>query len=106
MSYVDPDFKSKKEFKAAVDRWRRYHDLIQSRNKLRPGQVGYLMDTETLHKEFPGGEPARLYTYNPSGMFPTPKNGSDVIEGPHYPKPHRWYAVVQVKDGYVVKVTG
>lgn len=41
-------------------------------------------------------------TYNPSGMFETTKNGSDVIEGPHYPKPHRWYAAVVVRDGVVV----
>jgi hypothetical protein len=43
-----------------------------------------------------------LETYNPSGMFPTTQNGTDVIEGPHYPKPHRWYAAVVVKDGVVV----
>ncbi len=70
MSYVGPDFKSKKEFKAAVE------------------------------------SGARLRTYNPSGMFPTPQNGTDVIEGPHYPQPHRWYASVDVKDGIVVKVRG
>ena len=42
-------------------------------------------------------------TYNPSGMFQTPQNGSDVVEGPHNPKPHRWYAAVSVRDGIVVK---
>jgi hypothetical protein len=68
MSYVNPDFKTKKELKAAVE----------SGQKLR--------------------------TYNPSGMFPTKQNGSDVIEGPHYPKPHRWYASVEVVDGIIVKV--
>ena len=68
MSYVDPNFKSKKDLKAAV------------------------------------ASGAQLRTYNPSGLFPTPQNGSDVIEGPHYPKPHRWYAAVQVRDGIVVKV--
>ena len=68
MSYVNPDYKSKKEFKAAVTAGRQH------------------------------------YTYNPSGLFPTPQNGSDVIEGPHYPKPHRWYASVDVVNGFVVKV--
>jgi hypothetical protein len=67
MSYVDPDYKSKKEFKEAV-------------------KAGI------KHR-----------TYNPSGMFPTPQNGCDTIEGPHYPKPHKWYAAVTVKDGCVVK---
>jgi hypothetical protein len=67
MSYVDPDYKSKKEFLAAVKAGLRHR------------------------------------TYNPSGMFETPQNGSDVIEGPHYPKPHKWYAAVIVQDGVVVK---
>ena len=47
--------------------------------------------------------------YNPSGMFPL--NGRDqdwsghtTVEGPHYPKPHTWYAQVDVADGVVVKV--
>jgi hypothetical protein len=70
MSYVDPDYKSKKEFKEAVARG-------------------------VVHR-----------TYNPSGMFPVRENGTDVIEGPHYPKPHRWYASVKVENGIVVKVTG
>lgn len=35
----------------------------------------------------------------------TPKvNGTEFIEGPHYPQPHRWYAEVEMKDGIVVKV--
>ena len=67
MSYVDPDYKTKKEFVAAV-------------------KAG-----------------VQHMTYNPSGMFPTPQNGTDVIEGPHYPKPHRWYASVTVQDGIVIK---
>jgi hypothetical protein len=46
----------------------------------------------------------RPFTYNPAGMFPTTQNGVDTIEGPHYPRPHRWYARVKVEDGVVVKV--
>lgn len=35
----------------------------------------------------------------------TPKtNGNETIEGPHYPKPHTWYAQVVMKDGYIVSV--
>ena len=70
MAYVNPDYKSKKEFKLAVEAGKRHE------------------------------------TYNPSGMFPTVQNGTDVVEGPHYPKPHRWYASVVVEDGIVVKVKG
>ena len=31
-------------------------------------------------------------------------NGTEVLEGPHYPEPHRWYASVEMRDGCVVKV--
>lgn len=35
----------------------------------------------------------------------TPKeNGTEFVEGPHYPKPHSWYAQVEMRDGVVVKV--
>ncbi len=35
----------------------------------------------------------------------TPKdNGTEFLEGPHSPEPHKWYAQVEMKDGYVVKV--
>ena len=42
--------------------------------------------------------------YNPSGLFPPKQEGSEVIEGPHYPKPHTWYAQVAIESGFVVKV--
>lgn len=68
MSYVNPDYPTKKAFKEAVE-------------------------AGVKHR-----------TYNPSGLFPTTQNGTDVIEGPHYPKPHRWYARVDVVNGVVTKV--
>ena len=35
----------------------------------------------------------------------TPKSeGTEFVEGPHYPEPHRWYAEVTMRDGVVVKV--
>lgn len=43
--------------------------------------------------------------YNPAGMWGPPENGRTTVEGPHYPKPHRWYASVTLKDGVVVKVS-
>ena len=66
--YVSPDFKTKKDFKAAVESGR------------------------------------QLEVYNPSGMFPAPQNGTTTVEGPHYPKPHKWYASVEIENGIVVKV--
>jgi hypothetical protein len=48
------------------------------------------------------GKKVRLY--NPSGMFPTKENGVEFVEGPHFPKPHTWYAKVEVKDGVVISI--
>jgi hypothetical protein len=31
-------------------------------------------------------------------------SGRVSLEGPHYPKPHSWYASVEMVDGVVVKV--
>jgi len=36
--------------------------------------------------------------------FEAPKNGTVYLEGPHYPKPHTWYAEAELKDGVIVKV--
>lgn len=44
------------------------------------------------------------YPYNPGGMYPTPENGRVFIEGPHYPKPHKWYAECVVQNGVIVSV--
>ena len=66
MSYVDPDYKTKRDFIAAI-------------------KAGVQHET-----------------YNPLGMFPVKRDGTDVVEGPHYPKPHRWYAAVTVANGVVV----
>lgn len=46
----------------------------------------------------------KLRPYNPSGMFPVTQNGRVSIEGPHYPKPHTWYADCKVKDGVITSV--
>ena len=48
------------------------------------------------------GEKITLYA---PGLGTPAVNGVDFVEGPHYPKPHTWYAKVVVKDGYVVKVS-
>lgn len=48
------------------------------------------------------GEPVGVH--QPGGIFPGQTDGEVVIEGPHYPKPHRWYARVLIKDSVIVKV--
>ena len=41
--------------------------------------------------------------FSPGVGNPT-DNGFEHVEGPHYPKPHRWYGKVQIKDGKVIDV--
>jgi hypothetical protein len=38
------------------------------------------------------------------GLGSPPENGTCAVSGPHYPKPHTWYATVTVENGRVVKV--
>lgn len=42
--------------------------------------------------------------YVPNSMFNAPQNGRAFVEGPWFPKPHMWYAEVELKDGQIVKV--
>lgn len=46
---------------------------------------------------------ARITLYAP-GLGKPKTDGIEFVEGPHYPKPHTWYAEVTMKDGVVVKV--
>ena len=46
---------------------------------------------------------ARVEVFSP-GPFGCKTDGVEFVEGPHYPKPHTWYAKVQVEGGRVVKV--
>lgn len=65
--YVDPNFKTKRALKEALQR----------------------------------GD--RVYVFAP-GIGTIPDNGTVYLEGPHYPKPHTWYAVGTMRDGKLVKV--
>lgn len=38
------------------------------------------------------------------GPFPAQRNGSVLVEGPHYPEPHRWYASCLIENGVIVSV--
>lgn len=44
--------------------------------------------------------------FQPGGFFPAPDGPIQYVEGPHYPRPHTWYATVELDDdGYVRKVS-
>lgn len=55
-----------------------------------------------LEERVKNGE--EFFTYNPSKLFKTIQNGTDVIEYPYFPKPHTKYTRVKVKDGKVIAV--
>ena len=38
------------------------------------------------------------------GPFPCPSEGMVAVEGPHYPQPHKWYAMCKVENGIVKEV--
>ena len=38
------------------------------------------------------------------GMGTVPIDGTVYLEGPHYPRPHTWYATGTMKEGRLVKV--
>lgn len=56
-----------------------------------------------LREAVAAGQAVHIFQPGPfGGNIPT--NGTVFIEGPHFPKPHRFYAECIVKDGKVIKV--
>lgn len=48
-----------------------------------------------------------ITVYQPNGDITRvniPSNGTVYLEGPHYPKPHTWYAQGTMKEGRLVSV--
>lgn len=80
MAYTVTNFKTKKALKEAVNNYLDNHDGVKS-------SFG------------------AVRCYNP-GLGPDLSNytGKICLEGPHYPKPHTWYAEAELKDGVVIKV--
>lgn len=47
--------------------------------------------------------------FQPNDIFGNPKadptyTGQVVLEGPHYPQPHKWYAQAKLVNGVIVEV--
>lgn len=59
---------------------------------------------KALKLDFQAGKVIRVFQPGPFG--PNVRDGENVLEGPHFPKPHSWYARVKIKDGKVVKIMG
>jgi len=56
---------------------------------------------KALKEAVKSGDKISLY---PPGLGIPKSDGIEFIEGPHYPKPHSWYAKVIMKDGFICKV--
>lgn len=48
----------------------------------------------------------QIHVFQPGGIFPGKTEGRVALEGPHFPKPHTWYANVEIKNSVVTKVYG
>jgi hypothetical protein len=46
----------------------------------------------------------KITVYQHAGIGQVPTDGEVSLEGPHFPKPHTWYATAILKDGVIVKV--
>lgn len=58
---------------------------------------------KALKNALAAGEVVTVYQPGPFGGD-EPRNGTVFLEGPHYPEPHRWYALGTLKDGRLVAV--
>lgn len=106
--YTTIDFKTKKALKEAVAA---YNEAVaqmralpfEPRNILTIGSVlnsKHGIAAETVHR-------LRVTYFQPNGDITgvvPPRDGTIYVEGPHYPKPHMWYAECTVKDGCIIKV--
>lgn len=59
---------------------------------------------KALVEDFKAGK--RIECFQPGPFGPEAKDGVAVIEGPHYPQPHRFYVEVTLKDGAIVAIKG
>ena len=55
---------------------------------------------KALKEAVAGGQKIGIYA---PGLGTPKENGTEFVEGPHYPAPHSWYATVEMKDGYIIK---
>jgi hypothetical protein len=54
---------------------------------------------KALKEALLAGKKIRVYQPGPHGGS---LEGEVFLEGPHYPEPHKWYAICRVKDGEVI----
>lgn len=61
--------------------------------------------TKKALKEAVASDSETVTVWQHNQMFGAlPTNGTIYLEGPHYPKPHSWYAQATLRNGVVVAV--
>ncbi len=55
---------------------------------------------KALREALAAGE--RVEVFQPGPFGPNVKDGQTCLEGPHYPKPHSWYAEATIQGGVIV----
>ncbi len=58
---------------------------------------------KALKEAVAAGEKVTYWQPGPFGGN-EPTDGDIFLEGPHYPKPHSWYAACKAKNGFIVSV--
>lgn len=58
---------------------------------------------KALKEAVANGDEVAYYQPGPFGGNEE-QNGSFCVEGPHFPKPHKWYATCVAKDGVIVSM--
>lgn len=56
---------------------------------------------KVLREALAAGKTVTVYA---PGLGTVPSDGYVGLEGPHYPKPHAWYAAGTMKDGVLVSI--
>lgn len=59
---------------------------------------------KAIKEALAAGKTVTLYQPGPFGGDPNEINGTVYLEGPHYPKPHRWYASGKAVNGVLVSI--
>lgn len=58
---------------------------------------------KALKEAVESGEQVAVFQPGPFGGN-TPRDGKVSLEGPHFPKPHTWYATGTLQDGFLISI--
>ena len=100
MAYTVVDYPSKKAARAAIAASPRHSCSGMNALFSVEAQALALAECPWNHHYERVGIPV----YQPGPFGPDVKDGAHAFEGPHYPKPHRWYGSGMVKGGMLLEL--